>query len=191
MSSENLILAIYRNPQTVFSIQALNMLFPQYDRIRLLQSLNYYKRRGEILNPRGGIYAKENYKKEEMACALFWPAHISLDYVLAKSGVIYQYGTKVTCVSYLNREVEIDGITYSYHRMKPSALGCDNGIQLEGASAIASPERALVDSLYLFPDYQHFDNLDVLDKDKVLEIATELNNKSLVERVKQIFSYGQ
>ena len=191
MSSESLIVGIYKSQQSVFTTQALGMMFPQYDRTQLLQSLNYYKRKGAILNPRGGIYAKEGYDREEMACALFWPTYISLDYVLAGSGVIYQYGTKITCVSYLNREIEIDGTTYSYHRMKPSAMGCPAGIQMRGCAAIASPERALVDSLYLFPDYQYFDNIDIIDKDRAKAIADEMGNRTLTERLKKVLYNGQ
>lgn len=190
MSSDSLIIGIYKSKQSVFTTQALGTLFPQYDRTQLLQSLNYYKRRGIILNPRGGIYAKEGYAKEEMACSLFWPSYISLDYVLAKSGVIYQYGTKITCISYLNREVDIDGTTYSFHRMRPSAMGNPAGIRIEGNIAIATPERALVDSLYLFPDYQYFDNIGAIDRDKAMEIVAGMGNGNLTERVKKILANG-
>lgn len=190
MSLDNLVVGIYKSKQSVFTTQALGMMFPQYDRTQLLQSLNYHKRRGSIVNPRGGIYAKENYDKEEMACSLFWPSYISLDYVLAKSGVIYQYGTKITCISYLNREVDIDGATYSFHRMKPSLAGCPVGIRMNGNIAIATPERALVDSLYLFPDYRYFDNIGIIDKDLATDIVAEFNNRSLMERLKKVLNYG-
>jgi hypothetical protein len=46
---------------------------------------------GEILNPRRGIYAKPNYKIEELGCLLDTPSYISLEYVLQRAGVINEH----------------------------------------------------------------------------------------------------
>jgi len=60
-------------------------------------------RAGKFLNPRKGIYAKSGFSKEELACILYTPAYISLEYVLQKAGVVFQYDPALTAVSYLSR----------------------------------------------------------------------------------------
>jgi len=57
---------------------------------------------GERLNIRKGIYAKEDYKSEELACLLYTPTYISLGYVLQRSGITFQYDSAITNISYLN-----------------------------------------------------------------------------------------
>jgi len=54
---------------------------------KLTQSLHYYIKEGKVNNPRRGIYTKASYNEQEMACSLFRPAYISLEYVL-KTGIL-------------------------------------------------------------------------------------------------------
>ncbi|MBO7368474.1 MAG: hypothetical protein J6U24_07770, partial [Paludibacteraceae bacterium] len=92
----------------MFNIQTLSG-FDRPNVKDLSKSLNYYVKNGLLLNPRKGIYAKKNYNKEELACSVFRPSYISLEYVLGRAGVTYQYSEEITSVSYLSRTIEIDG----------------------------------------------------------------------------------
>lgn len=83
------------------------MLVGESDFQSLDTKLNYAVRTGKLLNPRKGIYAKSGYNIEELACKIFSPSYISLEYVLQKAGLVFQYDTKITALSYLRRDVEI------------------------------------------------------------------------------------
>ena len=67
----------------------------------------YYAKKGVLLNPRKGVYAKPKYNEQEMACTLLSPSYISLEYVLARAGVTFQYSSEITCISYQNRTIEV------------------------------------------------------------------------------------
>ena len=51
---------------------------------KLTKSLHYFASIGKIQNPRRGIYTKDGYDVEEMACSLFRPSYISMEYVLGQ-----------------------------------------------------------------------------------------------------------
>ena len=58
------------------------------------------------------------------------------------------------------------------------------GIICEGNVNIASPERAVLDTLYLNSNY-YFDNPTSLDKQKVYSLLPIYNSKTLEQRVKK------
>ena len=84
------------SPRTVFTLQSLMMLTECNDSKKLTKSLHYYTKGGKILNPRKGVYAKLKYDEQEMACSLFRPSYISLEYVLGRAGVVFQWDDTVT-----------------------------------------------------------------------------------------------
>ncbi len=77
------------------------MLIGESEFKKLNERLNYHVRKGKLLRPRKGIYVKPGYKAEELACTLYTPSYISLEYVLQKAGVIFQYDDRITAVSYI------------------------------------------------------------------------------------------
>ena len=50
---------------------------------------------------------------------------------------------------------------------------------------MAGPERAICDSLYLFPNLA-FDNLNSVNTQKLSQIATIYHNKRLIQSVKKL-----
>ena len=120
MSSQiNILQTILASTRTVFTVQSLMMLTNIDDSSRLTKSLHYYTNEGKISNPRRGIYTKRIYDVKEMACSLFRPSYISLEYVLQRAGVVFQWDDAVTCVSYLSRTVEVNGKHYQYRKISP------------------------------------------------------------------------
>lgn len=184
----NILEVIWGNTQTVFNVQALRMLTECDDSQKLTKSLNYYVKEGKIRNPRRGIYTKAAYDEKEMACSLFRPAYISLEYVLQRSGIVFQYDDTVTCVSYLNRTVEIDGKTYRFRIINPKLwIGMD-GIERQDSVLIATPERAFLDLVYLSAGNCYFDNLHPLNKTKVKQLLPLYQSKVLKERVAELLN---
>jgi hypothetical protein len=153
---------------------------------KLTQSLHYYIKEGKIGNPRRGIYTKASYNEQEMACSLFRPAYISLEYVLQRAGVVFQYDDAITCVSYLNRIVEIDDKTYQFRIINPELWIGMEGIEQHDNILIATPERAFLDMVYLSAGNCYFDNLLPLNKTKVKQLLPLYQSKVLTVRVSEL-----
>ncbi len=189
MSSQNNILEVMLNSRrTVFTVQSLRMLTECEDSRKLTKSLNYYVKEGKIRNPRRGIYTKAVYDEKEMAYSLFRPAYISLEYVLQRAGVVFQYDDAITCVSYLNRIVEVDNKTYQFRIINPELWIGMEGINQNDNVLIATPERAFLDMVYLSAGNCYFDNLRPLNKTKVKQLLPLYQSKVLKERVSDLLT---
>lgn len=143
---------------------------------------------GKIRNPRRGIYTKATYDEKEMACSLYRPAYISLEYVLQRAGIVFQYDDTITCVSYLNRIVDIDDKTYQFRIINPELWIGMEGIEQKDNTLIAVPERAFLDMVYLSAGNCYFDNLHPLNKTKVKQLLPLYKSKALMERVTKLLN---
>ena len=188
MSSRNNVLEVILNsPRSVFNVQSLRMLTACEDSQKLTKSLHYYIKEGKIRSPRRGIYTKASYDEKEMACRLFRPAYVSLEYVLQRCGVVFQYDDTITCVSYLNRIVEIDDTIYQFRIINTVLWIGMEGIEQHDNILIAAPERAFLDMLYLSAGNCYFDNLHPINKKKVKQLLPLYQSKALAERVENLF----
>ena len=182
----NLIYTLYNDTRTVFRLKDVAMLIGETNFNSLNMKLNYYVRTGRLQNPRKGIYCKPDYNPQELACRIFAPAYISLEYVLQQAGVIFQYDSRLTVISYLSREIKIDNKTFSFRKIKNELLVSSQGIEQKGNTVtIATPERAFLDMLYL-NGAMYFDNLNPLKKELIEEILPVYNSKMLNKRVQKI-----
>ena len=182
-SRKNLLESIIESPRTVFTVQSLMMQTICDDSIRLTKSLHYYANEGKIRNPRRGIYTKQKYNVQEMACSLFRPSYISLEYVLQRAGVVFQWDDTVTSVSYLSRTVEVDGRRYQYRKIAPELWIGFEGIEQQDNIAIATPERAFLDMVYLSAGNCYFDNLRPLSVKLIRALLPSYHSQKLNERV--------
>lgn len=187
-SQKNVLEVIFNSSRSVFNVQSLRMLTECEDSQKLTKSLHYYVKEGRIRNPRRGIYTKATYDEREMACSLFRPAYISLEYVLQRAGVVFQYDDTITCVSYLNRAVEIDEKDYQFRIINPELWISMEGIEQNDNILIATPERAFLDMVYLSAGNCYFDNLHALNKTKVKQLLPLYQSKVLTERVTKLLN---
>lgn len=185
-SQNNTLLRLYESPQTVFSIAGISLLLGEEREGVVSKRLNYYVKEGKLLNPRRGFYAKKDYNPEELACMLFTPSYLSLEYVLQKAGVVFQYDSRLSLVSYLSRSVEIGETEFFYRRIKGEILANTMGIECRGNINRATPERAFLDVMYLNADY-YFDNLRPLDYKTIIGMLPMYNCKRMEARVKRLF----
>lgn len=187
MTKPSVIFSLYNDKRTVFTLSEVSMLIQEPDFSRLKQKLNYYVRKGMLYSVRRGIYVKEAYNPEELACKLYAPSYLSLHYVLQKTGVIFQYANEMTMVSYLSRTVEADEKKLVYRKIKNSVLVNTQGIdQLENGVSIASAERAVLDTLYLDKDY-YFDRTDGLQMEIIKALLPAYQSAELYKRASKIF----
>ena len=189
MSSQiNILEAILGSPKTVFTLQSLVMLTGCSDTKKLTKSLYYYAKGGKILNPRKGVYTKLKYDEQEMACSLFRPSYLSLDYVLGRAGVVFQWDDAITSVSYLSRQVEVDGKSYRFRKISPEIWVGMEGVERHGNVAVATPEKAFLDTVYLSAGNCYFDNLQPLSMKRINDLIPFYNSTKLNERVKELMN---
>jgi hypothetical protein len=174
---------IFKTSQTVFSFKELLLRFKDEDPDLLKRKLNYYVKEGELISLRRGVYAtKKDYNKYELATKIYTPSYISLETVLKEAGVIFQYSSDITLVSYLTREIKINNQDYSYKKIKDLILTNDLGVKKTKNYFIAIPERAFLDMLYLNKDY-YFDNLSTINWEKISKILPIYSNKRMDKEV--------
>ena len=186
-SNIDLILTIYQDVRTVFKLSDIALLTGETNFQSLNKKLNYHVRTGKLQNPRKGIYAKPNYNWEELACTLYTPSYISLEYVLQKAGIIFQYDSAISVISYLSRNIEVENQTVKYRKIKNELLVNTTGIRrLDDQVNIATSERAFLDLLYLNTRY-NFDNLNPLNKKLIYNFLPIYQSDSITKRVAKLF----
>ena len=179
----DLVVQLYLDKRTVFKVTDIAMLTGESNPGLLTRKLIHAARTGKIQNPRRGIYTKPGYNPEELAVKLYPPSYLSLQYVLERAGVIFQYAESITAISYLSREVEVDKRIIKFRKCKQQILYDWKGIgQSDQGVFRASPERAFLDLCYLEPDY-HFDNLNPLDRKLVVDLLPVFSSPTLTKRV--------
>lgn len=181
---------ILRSPKTIFTLKDVALLWGEGAENAVRVRLNNYVKRGKLIRLRRGIYAKDqNYDRLELASRIYAPSYISFETVLTRSGVNFQYYDTIFVASYLSREIEVADQKIVFVRIKDYVLSNLKGID-GGAYSIASCERAFLDRVYVSKDY-HFDNLGILNWDKVFEILPIYNSKRMNKKIKEYYKeYG-
>lgn len=177
------LLDLRKTGKTIFSSGDLAMIFgKEYSDIRGM--IAYYCEQWYLRRIRQGIYAigNDSYDPFELANKILHPSYISLDTILRKEGVIFQYDETITVVSYKTALLEIDGLTIRFRAIKKSVLLNDEWIIHTGAYSIASKERAFLDMLYLSRD-GHFDNLRSIDWKQCFELVKIYHSQALEKRL--------
>src|SRR3972149_216007 len=183
---ETIILSLYKRSETVFSLQEIALLFPEVPYDNLKKRMSYFAQSGSIKKLSRGIYAKNDYDVLELANKLYVPSYVSFETVLQKSGVTFQYYKSIFAASYVARTMRVDGHIIEYKRIKKKILFNTQGIERQGNVVIASPERAFLDAIFLYKNY-HFDNLSVLNWDKVIELKNIYQTQAFNKRLEEYY----
>ncbi len=178
---------LLRSPKTIFSNKDVALLWGEEAENAVRVRLNNYVKTGRLIRLRRGFYAKDkNYNRFELATRIYTPSYISFETVLTREGINFQKYDSIFVASYVTREIKVDGQNISYIRMKDYVLSNTIGVEQNGNVAIATKERAFLDRIYISKDY-HFDNLSILNWDKVFEILSIYNNKRMKKKVNVYF----
>jgi hypothetical protein len=178
---------ILRSKSSVFSTKEIALLWRDANTTAAQERLNYYVNNGKLIRVRRGIYAKDvNYDRYEFATKILRPSYVSFETVLGASGITFQYYGNIFIASYVKREITCDGQLYSFKKMKDTILSSPLGIDQKGEYAIATKERAFLDTIYRSKNY-YFDNLGPLDWDKVFELLPLYGNKKMAKTVQKQF----
>ncbi|MEI6498997.1 MAG: hypothetical protein WCO23_03470 [bacterium] len=180
------VISLYQSQKTVFSIKDLVLIW-QIDNPNYLKTkINRLIKSQKLYYIRKGFYGLDtNYDKIELANKMITPSYSSLYSVLAREGINFQYDSAVYSASDQSRTIVVEKTKYIYQKIKESALLNPIGINFLGDKTVASKERAIVDMLYLSPDFA-FDNLSNIDWGLCLQIAKIYSNKRLVAQIKKL-----
>ena len=184
-----------------FTVHQVNVVFPSFSP----NNLTRWQRQGLIVKLRQGFYAfREACMQPNFAFFLsnfiYKPSYISLHTALAFYGIIPEAVTQVTAVTTLKtNEFNNDAAQYSYKKVKPELFfGYEQKTFGKRTISIATPEKAILDLLYLYPFYDseseienlRFDDYFVRNELNIGKLALYLdkfNNKKLAKRV-EIFT---
>lgn len=177
---------IYKLSQKVFTLTELSLKYPSIKYVNLKKRINNLVKTGKLANPTRGIYVKDEYNLAELACKIYTPSYVSLETVLAKSGIIFQKYNSIFVISHVNRGLLVGTSKIIYKRLRSEILVNNLGIVKNGEYFEATAERAFTDAVYLYRDY-HFDNLSNINWDLVFELTKIYKNKTMVKRISSYY----
>ena len=189
-----------------FNIHQIYAWQPDFDR----NNLSRWTKKGYLIRLRQGYFAFSEYKKKPdyffyFANRIYRPSYVSLHTALAFYGMIPEAVVQITSVTSLKTaSFRNDFGEYSYYNVKESLMF---GYELKPMPdnrilQFASPEKALLDLLYLYPFYNTEQELEELrldedylehdlHKDLLTDYCARFQNKALNQRVKLLFkTYG-
>jgi predicted transcriptional regulator of viral defense system len=179
---------LFDSKKTVFLVEDLAKIFDIKNRSYLRLYLSRMTKRGDLLRIKRGIYTySKDYNRLELANKLKRPSYVSMERILFDNEIIFQdYSNSITSIS-TNSYREKVGITeYTYLKIKDEIFVNPAGVLTANNARIASSERAICDMIYFAKNF-HFDNLDNVDKAKLLEISKLYTNR-VIREVEKICS---
>lgn len=181
--SDILIMKLYASPKTVLTTKDIALLWRENDFNNLKAKISYYVRRGVLIRLRRGVFAKDkNYDVRELGTSIYTPSYVSFETALLEAGIIFQYYETTFIASKISKTLSVSGRNFTYRQIKNDVLLDPSGITAKDGYSIASPERAFLDMIYLFPNY-YFDNLRGLDWGACADMAAIYKNKKLEKRL--------
>lgn len=185
-------------PLACFNINQVLAWQPGFDR----NNITRWIKKGYLIRLRQGLYAFAEYKHHTgyalyFANRMYSPSYISLHSALAFYGLIPESVVQITSVSSLKTiSFANDFGEYSYKTVKENLIfGYDLKPMADNRSLkMATPEKAMVDLLYLYPFYDNIAEMEELRFDgdylqnefnwsRLAEYASIVGSKALDHRL--------
>ena len=187
MNKQKYLLDLIKLKQTIFTTKDISLLWNSSDNAFIKEKLYRYTKANKLFRIRKGIYSKDkNFESNELATKIFTPAYISFETVLAKEGLIFQYYSQIFSASYQTKKITILNQEYVYRKIKNEILVNMAGIENKNSYSIATKERAFLDMIYINKNF-YFDNLSILNWDKVFDLLPIYKNKSMQKTVNKYY----
>ena len=186
-----------------FNINQVYMWQPNFDR----NNLTRWIKKGLLVRLKQEYFAFPEYKSKAdyalyFANRIYRPSYISLHTALSFYGIIPEAVVQITSVTSLKTaSFANDFGEYSYKSIKENLMfGYELKPMADGRTLqLASPEKALLDLLYLYPFYDNEQELeelrldedflhDDLNKELFNTYCAQFNSKALEQRVKLLFN---
>lgn len=170
-------------------------------------NLSRWIKKGLILRLRNGLYTFPEYKRVPnfsyfAANRIYRPSYISLYSALSFYGLIPEAVSQITSVSTLKTtSFENDFGSFTYKTISEILMYgySPKKIDAERTFLIACPGKAIIDLLYLYPEYNtekdifelRFDEdiiIEIVDKDLLLDYTERTKNRLLLQRIKKLIN---
>jgi len=184
-----------------FSIQQVYTWKPDFNRT----NINYWIKKGYLVKLRNGWYAFSECLSmpdfvQYIANRIYRPSYISVHTALSHYGMIPEAVMKITSVTTLKTAEFINDFgCYTYQTVKPEMMfGYEPKPMNDGRTILfATPEKALLDLLYLYPFYDTVEDMTELrldedfmhedfNKDVFLNYAAQLKSPRLNSRINNL-----
>lgn len=157
-------------PLACFSLDQIYAAYPLFDRTNLTRWI----KQGYIARLRRGYYTFPDYKSKNdfsfyFANRIYKPSYISLHTALSFYGMIPEAVSQITSVTSLKTATfKNDFGDYSYKNIKDNLMfGYELKVMDESRRLMfATPEKALLDLLYLYPFYNSEKEMEELRMDE-------------------------
>jgi len=189
-----------------FNIHQVYAWKPDFDR----NNLTRWTKKGYLIRLRQGYFAFSEYRGKSdyafyFANRIYRPSYISLHTALAFYGMIPEAVTQITSITSLKTISFINDFgEYTYRNVKESLMF---GYELKPMGdkrtmQFATPEKAMLDLLYLYPAYNNRQEMEALrldedylhndlNKERLTEYLSGFQSKALDHRVNILFkTYG-
>lgn len=186
-------------PLTCFNVNQVYAWQPDFNRNNLVR----WTSQGLIIRLRQGYYTFPEYLSLPdypyyFANRIYRPSYVSLHTALASYGIIPEGVTQITSVTSLKTAsfTNLSG-TYVYRSVREDLMFGYNPRQMaDGRSLLfASPEKAIIDLLYLYPFYNTAREMEELRLDEyfmheelnvdlLTEYSSRINSRALNNRIK-------
>lgn len=184
-------------PMGCFNVNQVRLWEPDFDR----NCLTRWCRKGLLVKLRNEWYAFSECKQvpdfeRYIANRIYAPSYISLHSALSFYGMIPEEVLGLTSVTTLKTaKFENAFGTFSYQNVKESLFfGYEPKTMLNGRTILfATPEKALLDLLYLNPFYKTEEDMEQLrldedfmqtqlDRDRLMQFLSQMGNHALEQR---------
>ena len=160
-----------------FSVHQVHAVFPDFSP----NNLTRWQQNGLIVKLRQGFYVFQEVVSQPnfayfLSNFIYKPSYISLHTALAFYGIIPEAVTQIIAVSSLKTAgFQNDVAQFSYKKIKPDLFfGYEQKPFGNRTISIATPEKAILDLLYLYPFYNTKSEIENLRFDEDF-ICNELN----------------
>jgi len=191
---------------SIFTTDQVYTWYPNFDR----NNFSRWIKKGLIIRLRQGLYTFPGNKTKPnfdfyAANRIYRPSYISIHSALSFYGLIPEAIFQTTSVSSLKTaSFKNDFGTFVYKTINTKLMYGYNSKKIDDERYffIADPEKAIMDLLYLYPEYNsekeifelRFDEdilLEIFHKELLIEYTEKTENKSLLQRVKKLITvYG-
>ncbi|MBZ0179654.1 MAG: type IV toxin-antitoxin system AbiEi family antitoxin domain-containing protein [Melioribacteraceae bacterium] len=191
---------------SIFTTDQVYSWYPGFDR----NNFSRWVKKGLILRLRKGYYTFPEYKSIPhysfyFANKIYKPSFISLHSALSYYGLIPESIFQITSVTTLKTENFKNEIgEFVYKSINSKVMFGYEFKEIDNAKnfKISTPEKAIVDLLYLYPEYSTEEEIlnlrfdedllpELINKDRLLQLSEKIKMNSLTNRIKLLIKvYG-
>lgn len=183
INMDSLTAKLYKSSKTVLTNKDIALIWGENNQDNLKAKIAYYVKQGVLIRLTRGVFAKDkNYSPKELATSVYTPSYISFETVLREAGILFQHYDTIFAAGPWPLTKRIDKYTITFRKIKAIVLYNPSGIINKNSYSIATPERAFLDMIYLFPKF-FFDNLKPINWNRCFELVNIYHNQQLIKRL--------